>query len=190
MKDVQKEPEQTEAHLKKFQDATPVLDKPGFRPCIRKGGYVLEDGIGKKIEGHLRVGYGHQILISQPGQNNNMVFEIVAASTLGKGFGKGYAARPDAKAIIMGKIQDLEHEKFEEMVIAGAASDIRDPAREPAVGRARRAKTIVRVGFGTIPSKFILYTRSILGQRFQALVDEEISDFRVDGSSEPLLLRT
>jgi hypothetical protein len=67
------------------------------------------------------------------------IFEKVAASTFGKGFGKGYIAiaLPDAKVITMGNIQDLEHEKFEEMVIAGVASDRRDPVKEPTAGWAR-----------------------------------------------------
>ncbi|KAL6240918.1 hypothetical protein RBB50_012177 [Rhinocladiella similis] len=136
---------------------TEVPDKPCFRRCIRRPGYVLDDGIDKKIEGSLRVGYGHQMLISHPGRNNLTIFEKVAASTFGKGFGKAYTARPDAKSITMGSVQDLEHEKFEEMVIAGVASDRRDPGKEPAVGWAQEAKTIVRVGFGTNPDKFIWY---------------------------------
>ena len=136
----------------------------------------------------LRVGLGHQVLVSHLGQNNLTIYEKVAASAFGKGFGEAYSRRPDANAIIMGRAEALKEQKFEGMVIAGVASDRRDPGKEPPNGWAQQARTIVRVGFGDNPTKFIWYTRSTLGQRFgQVLVDEEIMGFSIDaGQEEPL----
>jgi hypothetical protein len=34
-------------------------DIPGYRRCKRRDGYVREDGIDKKIEGSLKLGFGH-----------------------------------------------------------------------------------------------------------------------------------
>ena len=149
---------------------------------------MREGGIDKKIEGYLKAGFGHQMVISHPGKNDLIIYEKAAASTFGKGFGEAYYKRPDAKAITMGQAEELENEKFEEMVIAGVASDRRDPGKEPAVGWGHQAKTIVLVGFGDSPTKFTWYTRSTLGQRFgQALIDEDITAFRLDASQgEPL----
>ena len=112
---------------------TEVPDKPGFRRCIRRLGYVLDDGIDKKVEGSLRVGYSHQILISHPGRNNLTIFEKVAVSTFGKGFGKAYTTRLDIKTITIGSFQDLEYENIKEIVIAGFISARRDPSKEPAI---------------------------------------------------------
>ena len=139
-------------------------DTIGYRRCSRTEGYVREDGIDKKIEGSLKVGFGHQILISHPGNNNLTIYEKVAAFTFGKGFGKAYTSRRDAKAITMATAEELRNKKFEEMVIAGVASDRRDPGKEPVDGWAQQAKTIVLVGFGDNPTKFTWYTRSTLGQ--------------------------
>lgn len=98
-----------------------------------------------------------------------------------------YTTRPDAKAIAIGGVQDLEHEKFEEMVIAGVASDRRGSGKEPPVGLAQQAKTIVRVGFCVNPNKFTRYTRSVLCQRLGQLVNGEITSSRIDaGQEEPL----
>lgn len=174
-----------EVHSESPFTVTEVNDKPGFRRCIRRPGYVLDDGIDQTIEGSLRVGYGHQLLISHPGQNDLTEFEKVATSTFGKGFGKEDTARPGAKVILTGSVQDFGHEKFEEMVITGVASDRRDPDKEPAGGRAQEAESIVRVGSGTNADKLTWYARSTLGQRFgQAPVDEEINGFRVDADQE------
>ena len=172
---------------------TSTVDKPGYRRCTRRDGYVREDGIEKKIEGSLKVGFGHQMLISHPGTNNLTVYEKVAASTFGKGFGKAYNSRPDAKTITMGRAEELENKRYEELVMAGVASDRRDPGKEPANGWAQQAKTTVRVGFGDNPTTFTWYTRSTLGQRFgQALVDEDINGYRADAGQEaplPLIRR-
>ena len=169
----------------KPSDATPVVGKPGYRRCSRRDGYVREDGMEKKIEGSRKVGFGHQMLISYLGNNNLTVYEKVAASTFGKGFAKAYNSRSDAKTITMGKAEELENKKHEEMVMAGVASDRRDPGKEPANGWAQQAKTIVRVGFGDSPTTFTWYTRSTLGQRFgQALIDEEIDSYRADAGQE------
>ena len=184
-------PENKPTSSKKPSDPTPVVGKPGYRRCSRRDGYVRENGIEKKIEGSLKVGFGHQMLISYLGNNNLTVYEKLAASTFGKGFGKAYNSRSDAKTITMGKAEELENKKHEEMVMAGVASDRRDPGKEPANGWTQQAKTIVRVGFGDNPATFTWYTRSTLGQRFgQALVDEDINGYRADAGQEAPLLPT
>ena len=99
--------------------------------CARTEGYVRENGVEKKIEGFLKVGFGRQLLISHLEQKNLTMYEKVAASTFGKGFGKAYSGRRDAKTITMGMPEKLKNKKFEEMVIAGVASDRRDPRKEP-----------------------------------------------------------
>ena len=74
------------------------------------------------------------------------------------------------------------------MVIAGVASNRRDPRKEPAKGWAQHARTIALTGFGDNPTEFTWYNRSSLGHRFgQALVDEEMAAFRADvGQDVPL----
>ncbi|RVX68958.1 hypothetical protein B0A52_08025 [Exophiala mesophila] len=46
-------------HSKIPSALTEMPDKPGFRRCIRRPGYVLENRVEKKIEGFLRGGYGY-----------------------------------------------------------------------------------------------------------------------------------
>jgi hypothetical protein len=91
------------------------------------------------------------MLISHPGRNNLTIYEKVAASTFGKGFGEVLNKRLDAKSVTTGKIEELEDKKFDEMAIAGVASDRSDPRKEPVDGWAQQARTIVRVGFGENP---------------------------------------
>ncbi|KIW86660.1 uncharacterized protein Z519_12715 [Cladophialophora bantiana CBS 173.52] len=167
--------------------STMPVDQLSYRRCTRREGYVRDGGIDKRIEGHLKVGIGYQLVISHPGKNNLTIYEKVAASTFGKHFGKEYSSRPDAKTITRGTAKELENVRFEQMAIAGVASDRRDPKKEPAGGWAQQARTLVLAGFGDNP-KFVWYPRSTLGQRFgQALVDEEITAFRIEaGQEEPL----
>jgi hypothetical protein len=91
-------------------------------------------------------------------------YEKVAASTFDKGFGKAYKKRSDAKAITVGKAEELQDKKFEDMAIWGVASDRRDPWKESTDGWAQQAKTIVLVSFGEDP-RSTWYTRSALGNR-------------------------
>lgn len=42
------------------------------------------------MKGVLKVGAGHQLLISRLGKHNLAVYDLVAASTFGKGFGTIY----------------------------------------------------------------------------------------------------
>lgn len=163
----------------------------GYRRCSRKDGYVREDGLDKKIEGCLKVGTGHQMLISRPGHNGLLIYQKVAASTFGKGFAASYFKRPDAKSITTGAIKELEGKEFEDMMIAGVASDRRDPKKEPVDGWSRQPRTIVVVGFGNNPTRFAWYTRSALGTKFgQALVDEEIDGYRTDSGEHDSLQGT
>ena len=74
------------------------------------------------------------MLISYLGNNNLIVYKKVAASTFGKGFGKAYNSRLDAKTITMGKAEELENKKHEEMVMVGVVSDRRDSEKEPING--------------------------------------------------------
>ncbi|KIW11737.1 hypothetical protein PV08_09009 [Exophiala spinifera] len=134
-----------------------------FRRSTRKEGYVKEHGVEKKIEGAQKVGAGHQLLISRPGNHNLKIYELVAASTFGKGFGAAYLNQPDAKLIGKGKKEDLKDMKIKDMVIAGVASTRRDPSRASNGGRVREPNTIVLVGFGEQPGQFTWYDRSVLG---------------------------
>ncbi len=69
------------------------------------------------------------MLISRPGKHNLIIYELVAASTIGKGSVSAYVSRPDAKSISKGKKEDLNNLKIADMVIAGVASTRRHPSR-------------------------------------------------------------
>lgn len=160
-------------------------NKPGFRRCARKIGFVLDNGTYKKIEGALRAGYGSQLLISHPGENGLTIYELVAASQFGKGFGKSYSENPESTMIELGTAKKLKNEEFSDMAIAGVASVRRLPDNEPQGGWCNEAKTIVLVGFGEDPLDFKWYARTVLGQRFgQKVVDGEINEFRSDAGQE------
>lgn len=159
--------------------------QPSFRRCTRKIGHVLDNGIHKKIEGAVKAGFGHQLLISHAGENNLTKFELVAASQFGKGFGRSYLENPDSTMITLGAAPKLKNKEFADMAIAGVASVRRAPKNEPANGWSTEAKTIVLVDFGEQPTHFAWYARSVLGQRFgQQVVDEEIDRYRSDAGQE------
>jgi hypothetical protein len=72
-------------------------------------------------------------------------------------------------------------------VIAGLSSDRRDPKKEPVKGWSRQPRNIVLVRFGSNLTHFAWYSRSVLGMKFgQALIEEEIDDYRVDSGEHDL----
>ncbi|KAK5077822.1 Chaperone protein dnaJ [Lithohypha guttulata] len=159
--------------------------QPGYRHCTRKLDHVLDIGIHKKIEGAVKAGFGHQLLISHAGDNYLTRYELVAASQFGKGFGKSYLESPNSTMIVLSAAHGLKNKDLAEMVIAGVASVRRALDKEPANGWSTRAKTIVLVGFGEQPTHFAWYARSVLGQRFgQQVVDDEIDGYRSDAGQE------
>ncbi|RVX68470.1 hypothetical protein B0A52_07893 [Exophiala mesophila] len=130
------------------------------------------------------------MLISRPGNHNLKIYELVAASIFGKGFGAAYLDRSDAKLINKRKKEDLNNMKIKDMVIAGVASTRRDPSKASKRGKVREPNAIALVGFGEQPGQFTWYDRSVVGAQFGSnRVDEEIRDFRLDaGQEEPVAL--
>ena len=79
----------------------------------------------------LKVGFGHQILISHAGKNGLTIYEKAFTSTFSKEFKEVYSRRPNANTITIGTAEELKNKNFEEIVITGVASDRRDPRKEP-----------------------------------------------------------
>ena len=160
-----------------------------YRKCARKIGYVRDNGTEKQIHGCLPAGGGYQMLIGHPGKQDLVIFELVAASTFGKGFGKTYREKADSVTVSLATVEDLENQTFEDMAVAGVACVRRDSKNQPAGGWVQEARTIVRVGFGDSPTTFEWYARSTLGKKFgQTLVDEEIDGYRQEAGQEAPLV--
>ncbi|KAK5309594.1 hypothetical protein LTR93_012201 [Exophiala xenobiotica] len=62
----------------------------------------MDGGVEKKIEGYRHVGRGHQVLISHAGKDGYIDFELVAASTFGKGLEQSYAESLQAVDLTLG----------------------------------------------------------------------------------------
>lgn len=128
-----------------------TLNGRNFRRTTRKSGYVTENGISKKIEGYIPVGFGHQLLLREDGSNGLDIYELVAASKFGKGYGKTYETQPDAKRVVFGTRDDLKGKTLDTISVAGVASVRRNPDKEPVEGWAREAHTIVLASFDENP---------------------------------------
>lgn len=163
-----------------------ISSLPRFRKITREPGYVLDQGIKKKIKGCIKVGFGHQFLLEQPGCQNFHIYELVKASTFGRGAANSYKALPNAGDIVLGKKNELKGKELNEVRIAGVASVRRDMKNEPKRGWQKEPTTYLLVGFGDSIEEFKWYNRSLLGQEFgQAVIDEETEAFRKDAGQKP-----
>ncbi|KAK5342341.1 hypothetical protein LTR43_012496, partial [Exophiala xenobiotica] len=140
----------------------------------------MDGGVEKKIEEYRHVGRGHQLLISHAGKDGYIDFELVAASTFGKGFGQSYAESPQAVNLTLGPRGALKDRAFADMNIAGVASVRRDPSK----GYSNYPMTIVLVTFKNEPA-VVWLARSVLGAVYgQAPINEEVEGFRRDAGQE------
>ncbi|KAK5188654.1 hypothetical protein LTR92_011321 [Exophiala xenobiotica] len=138
--------------------ATAGPGTPRRRRIVRRQGLVMDGGVEKKIEEYRHVGRGHQLLISHAGKDGYIDFELVAASTFGKGFGQSYAESPQAVNLTLGPRGALKDRAFADMNIAGVASVRRDPSK----GYSNYPMTIVLVTFKNEPA-VVWLARSVLG---------------------------
>ncbi|KAK5282067.1 hypothetical protein LTR14_012074 [Exophiala xenobiotica] len=82
--------------------ATAGPGTPRRRRIVRRQGLVMDGGVEKKIEEYRHVGRGHQVLISHAGKDGYIDFELVAASTFGKGLEQSYAESLQAVDLTLG----------------------------------------------------------------------------------------
>lgn len=157
-----------------------------FRKTTREPGYVQDKGIKKQIVGCVKVGFGHQFLLKQPGNQGYSLYELVRASTFGRGAANSYNALPTAEQFVLGGKNDLEGKDINNIAIGGVASVRRDMKKELKRGWKKDPNTYVLAIFGDNHEEAKWYSRSSLGVEFgQALIDEEIESYRRDAGQKP-----
>jgi hypothetical protein len=167
---------------------------PKARKSTQKAGWVSDRGTLwvsdrgtlKEIRGFRKKGWGHQLLLHQPGKNGYDIYELVAASTFGKGCLKSYQAMDGAINLDMtrGSKKDLEGKMIGDLNFFGVAPVRRDPKKEPTGGWSREPETIALISFDDNPTKYRWYPRSDLIQEIGPVADHELDGYRNDAGQE------
>ena len=140
----------------------------------RRKGYVLHEGLTKKIECWIPVnGLGIQLLVSSTGKNDLTQLDIIAGSIHRKGYSKTKAEADGIQRLVCGDRESLRGKDLDSMEIAGVGAVNRD-----------MRKTFCNFPKAIVWCKFanedpVYYYRSVLGSEFgQKVIDEDIERYR------------
>ena len=111
-------------------------------------------------------------------KNDRHVYDLIAASSFGKGAASKYKAKSDAIVYKKGKLDDLEGKNILDMDIGWVGHIPRDLKKRPKGGWTYPPRTVVAVAFGSDPSTIRAYTRSTLSAKFgKEEVNRQIEEY-------------